>query len=186
MAETLKGFVPEVLEASELTASKLQRLAELVQRAEHLVVFTGAGVSTSAGLPDYRGPQGLWTRRLQGEAITDELPLKEAWEPTRAHRAIRRLQQRGVVHFVATTNVDGLHRKSGIPEEVLAELHGNSGSVRGEPCGFKHGRRLHRLCSVPSGYVEECEICLKRFYRSFVTRTAKGLFEHRTGRLLDL
>ncbi len=71
--------------------------------------------------------------------------------------AIARLHCSGLIKFVATTNVDDLHCKSGLPKESLAELHGNS-------------------------FVEECEKCLKQYKQSFVTRTATGLFEHRTGR----
>ena len=103
------------------------------------------------------GPEGVWTRKLKGELVSDDMGLNESWEPSLAHMAIARMQKNGWVKFVATTNVDDLHGKSGLPSDSLAELHGNS-------------------------FVEECEACLKRYKRSFVTRTATGLFEHRTGR----
>lgn len=105
----------------------------------------------------HRGPRGVWTRKLKGETVSDDLELKRSLQPSSAHMAIARLHCSGLIKFVATTNVDDLHCKSGLPKESLAELHGNS-------------------------FVEECEKCLKQYKQSFVTRTATGLFEHHTGR----
>ena len=99
----------------------------------------------------------MWTRKLKGERVSDDLGLDDSWQPSSAHMAIARLHSKGFIKFVATTNVDDLHGKSGVPEGSLAELHGNS-------------------------FVEECEKCLQRYKRSFVTRSATGLFEHHTGR----
>lgn len=138
--------------------SKVARLAEWWRAARHVVVFTGAGVSTAAGLPDYRGPEGLWTRKLRGEAVSEESLLGAAGgsAPTRAHAALARLHGAGLLAHVATTNVDGLHCRAGLPREVLSELHGNL-------------------------FVEECGACGARFERSHPVRTAAGLFEHGTG-----
>ena len=94
---------------------------------------------------------------MKGETVSDDLELERSLQPSSAHMAIARLHCSGLIKFVATTNVDDLHCKSGLPKESLAELHGNS-------------------------FVEECEKCLKQYKQSFVTRTATGLFEHRTGR----
>ena len=99
----------------------------------------------------------MWTRKLKGERVSDDLRLDDSWQPSSAHMAIARLHSNGFIKFVATTNVDDLHVKSGVPKDSLAELHGNS-------------------------FVEECEKCLKPYKRSFVTRNATGLFEHHTGR----
>jgi len=155
-----EDFATEHWDDCEVLQGKLKELQVLCQNAEHIVVFTGAGISTSAGLPDYRGPTGVWTKKLKGELVNDDLGLDESLRPSLAHMVIARLHSRGVIKFVATTNVDDLHGKSGLPQDSLAELHGNS-------------------------FVEECEKCLKRYKRNFVTRTATGLFEHRTGRYCD-
>ncbi|CAK9099609.1 unnamed protein product [Durusdinium trenchii] len=158
-----EDFATEHRDDPEELQRKLQDLLELCKEANYIVVFTGAGISTSIGLPDYRGPQGVWTRKLKGELVSDDLGLERSaqLQPSRSHWAISRLHQNGFIKFVSSTNVDGLHLKSGLPKACLAELHGNS-------------------------YVEECESCLKPFHRSFVTRTATGLFDHRTGRCLCL
>ncbi|CAE6952597.1 SIRT7 [Symbiodinium sp. CCMP2592] len=151
-----QDFASEMLDDRQQLQEKLQQLVALWREARSVVVFTGAGISTAAGLPDYRGPQGVWTRKLRGEAVTD-LDLHQGLEPTEAHRGIARLLKAGLVAFVATTNVDGLHKKAGLPSECLAELHGNS-------------------------FEEECGKCGSRFERDFVVRTATSLFDHETGR----
>ena len=155
-----EDFATEQWDESEVLQGKLSQLQKLCQDANHMVVFTGAGISTATGLPDYRGPRGVWTRKLKGETVSDDLELKRSLQPSSAHMAIARLYCSGLIKFVATTNVDDLHCKSGLPKESLAELHGNS-------------------------FVEECEKCLKQYKQSFVTRTATGLFEHHTGRYCE-
>mmetsp|Transcript_36924 Transcript_36924/g.82512 ORF Transcript_36924/g.82512 Transcript_36924/m.82512 type:complete len:314 (-) Transcript_36924:92-1033(-) len=149
-------FATEHRDEGEELEAKLHRLLDLWRSARSVVVFTGAGISTAAGLPDYRGPNGVWTRKLRGEAVSD-LQLDQHLQPTYAHRSLARLHEKGRLSFVATTNVDGLHKKAGLPSEALAELHGNS-------------------------FVEECASCGSRFERDFVVRSATGLFEHATGR----
>jgi len=104
--------------------------------AKHLVVFTGAGISTESGLPDFRGPDGLWTRRDRGLP-----PPKPAdWskvEPNKNHFAIVELQNMGKLSFLISQNVDNLHLKSGIHPDLLAELHGNIFKLRCVHCGTK-------------------------------------------------
>lgn len=112
--------------------TRIQTLAQWMFEAERLVVFTGAGISTESGLPDFRGPDGIWTRREKG------LPPKavdvdwSAVEPNETHRAIVALQEMGKLDFLISQNVDNLHLKSGIRSELLAELHGNIALLR---CG---------------------------------------------------
>ena len=114
-----------------------QRIDILAQRmlaAKHLVVFTGAGISTESGLPDFRGPDGIWTRRDKG------LPSKtrefSSAEPNAGHLAILELQKLGKLAFLISQNVDNLHLKSGIRPDFLAELHGNITKVRCAKCDF--------------------------------------------------
>ncbi|MDM8000521.1 MAG: Sir2 family NAD-dependent protein deacetylase [Dehalococcoidia bacterium] len=113
---------------------RINRLAEWMFGARHLVVFTGAGISTESGLADFRGPDGLWTRQAKG------LPAKSidfaSAEPNAGHLAIVELQRLGKLAFLISQNVDNLHLKSGIRPELIAELHGNITKLRCQSCEF--------------------------------------------------
>jgi NAD-dependent deacetylase len=114
-----------------------QRVADLAQwmfESRYLVVFTGAGISTESGLRDFRGPDGLWTRRDRGLSTPSQ--DFSAAEPNAGHRAIAELQNLGKLAFLISQNVDNLHLKSGINPELLAELHGNITKVRCDRCEF--------------------------------------------------
>ncbi len=127
---------------------RISELAKLIQSSKYLVVFTGAGISTESGLRDFRGPDGLWTRRDKG------LPTPaQDWtnvEPNSGHIAIAELQKLGKLAFLISQNVDNLHLKSGVKPELLAELHGNLTKVRCVKCEFKmdrmEGERECPLC----------------------------------------
>jgi NAD-dependent SIR2 family protein deacetylase len=114
---------------------RIETLAQWLFDANYIVVFTGAGVSTESGLPDFRGPDGIWTRQEKG------LPpprMTRPWsdmEPNQGHYAIRALQDLGRLKFLISQNVDNLHLKSGIRRELLAELHGNITTLRCQRCG---------------------------------------------------
>lgn len=114
--------------------NRIQTLAQLLYEAKRLVVFTGAGISTDSGLPDFRGPDGVWTRRDKG------LPPKNGkkdWtdsDPNIGHMAIIELQDMEKLDFLISQNVDNLHLKSGIRPELLAELHGNIALLRCRIC----------------------------------------------------
>jgi len=117
------------------TESKLTLLTQWIREANTIVWFTGAGISTESGLPDFRGPDGLWTRRDKGlPAKRSEKPWSEV-EPNPAHRAIVELEKMGKCAFLISQNVDNLHIKSGYPFAKMAELHGNTTRVRCRPCG---------------------------------------------------
>ncbi len=111
---------------------RLKTLAHWMFEAKHLVVFTGAGISTESGLPDFRGPDGIWTRQARG------LPPKgrdfSSVEPNAGHMAIAELQKLGKLSFLISQNVDNLHLRSGIRPELLAELHGNIARLRCSRC----------------------------------------------------
>ena len=114
--------------------TRIDRLAQWMYESSRLVVFTGAGISTASGLPDFRGPDGIWTRREKGLA-TPSRDFSSA-EPNAAHMAIVELQNTGKMTFLISQNVDNLHLKSGIRPDVLAELHGNVTKLRCTGCGF--------------------------------------------------
>lgn len=100
--------------------------------AKHLLVFTGAGISTESGLPDFRGPDGLWTRQAKG-LPPKPMPFSSV-EPNAGHMAIVELQELGKLDFLISQNVDNLHLKSGIRPDLLAELHGNVTKLRCTRC----------------------------------------------------
>ena len=127
---------------------RIDTLAQWMHESKYLVVFTGAGVSTESGLRDFRGPDGLWTRRDKGLSTPEQ-----DWsgvEPNAGHMAITELQNLGKLAFLISQNVDNLHLKSGIKPELLAELHGNLTKVRCDKCDFKmdriEGERECPLC----------------------------------------
>ena len=111
---------------------RITTLAQWMFEAKHLVVFTGAGISTESGLPDFRGPDGIWTRQAKG------LPTKarpfDSVNPNMGHMAIAELQKLGKLSFLISQNVDNLHLRSGIYPDLLAELHGNVTKLRCNRC----------------------------------------------------
>lgn len=117
---------------------RIDTLAKLMYLSRYLVVFTGAGISTESGLRDFRGPDGLWTRRDKGLS-TPKQDFTMA-EPNTGHHAITELQNLGKMEFLISQNVDNLHLKAGIKPELLAELHGNMTKVRCQQCDFKMDR----------------------------------------------
>ena len=117
---------------------RIDELARWMLESKYLVVFTGAGISTESGLRDFRGPDGLWTRRDKGLS-TPKQDFTGA-EPNAGHIAIHELQNLGKLAFLISQNVDNLHLESGINPEILAELHGNLTRVRCTECEFKMDR----------------------------------------------
>ncbi|KAF5948525.1 hypothetical protein HYC85_014482 [Camellia sinensis] len=114
----------------------IKKLALMIQKSKHLVVFTGAGISTSCGIPDFRGPKGVWTLQREGKGVPEaSLPFHRAM-PSMTHMALVELEKAGFLKF----NVDSLHLRSGIPREKLAELHGNSFREICSKCGVEYLR----------------------------------------------
>lgn len=133
---------------------EIDELAGLVQRARRAVVFTGAGISTECGIPDFRSPGGFWTRYKPidfSEFLASADTRLEAWRrflmiretigravPGPSHRAVARLMQLGHVASVITQNIDGLHQASGIAAEHIIEIHGNGTYAKCLGCGLRH------------------------------------------------
>jgi NAD-dependent SIR2 family protein deacetylase len=111
---------------------RIKTLAQWMFEAKHLVVFTGAGISTESGLPDFRGPDGIWTRQAKG--LPQKMRDFSSAEPNAGHMAIVELQKLGKLDFLISQNVDNLHLKSGIRPDLLAELHGNVTKLRCTRC----------------------------------------------------
>ncbi|HOJ72143.1 MAG TPA: Sir2 family NAD-dependent protein deacetylase [Syntrophorhabdaceae bacterium] len=119
---------------------RIEDLAKLMFKARYLVCFTGAGISTESGLPDFRGPDGLWTRRDKGLPPPPTTKPWHLYEPNQCHYAIVELQNMGKLKFLISQNVDNLHLKSGIKPELIAELHGNITKLRCPHCGMVYDR----------------------------------------------
>jgi NAD-dependent deacetylase len=125
----------------------------LVERARRIVVLTGAGISTDSGIPDFRGPQGLWTKDPAAEKsatiqayVSDPELRKRSWqsrlnspvwqsEPNPGHHALVTLERSGRLHTLVTQNIDGLHQKAGSDPEAIVEIHGTTRDVVCLRCG---------------------------------------------------
>ncbi len=129
----------------------MQAFSALLQQAESIVAFTGAGISTESGIPHFRSPGGIWSKyqpiNFQDFMASEEM-RRESWrrkfasqqviseaQPNSGHMALARLQQSGKLKAVITQNIDGLHQRSGIPDELVVELHGNSTYAHCLDCG---------------------------------------------------
>ena len=166
------------------------RTAKLLTSAKHCICFTGAGISTSAGIGDYRGKDGKWTqeeRQQQECSASAELEEGVAYEklrPTYTHEGISLLVERGLIKHVISQNCDGLNLLSGLPPDRLSELHGNVFLETCEKCGHVYERSYYTLDDTASLYYEELQDSgktnLKRPRHAKKCPTC-GL-SHRTGR----
>ena len=152
------------------------KIADLIVNAKRVVVFTGAGISTESGIPDFRSPGGIWERfdpeeftyqRLMGSPearkrwwqVFQKRGLTTDAEPNQAHLAIAELDKVGKLDCVITQNVDNLHQKAGLPDDKVLELHGNMRWVSclncGRRCPIEHVKaRLDKGEEIP-----DCEAC---------------------------
>jgi NAD-dependent deacetylase len=157
--------------------SSASLLAELLVDAGErgTVVFTGAGVSTESGIPDFRSPGGIWSRYapiMYDDYLRDPEMRRESWrrgleayasiaaaEPNAAHLALAEWYRTGLVSGVVTQNIDGLHQRAGLPDSAVVELHGNSHSVLCLSCDARFARaEVHKR--VEAGEVEPpCPVC---------------------------
>ena len=134
----------------------VEEIADLIAKANKVVVFTGAGISTESGLPDFRGPDGLWEKFdpmdfTYQRFVGDREARKRLWsmqrsvglnwhdvQPNPAHHAVAELERIGKLDCVITQNVDGLHQKAGNSEDLVIQLHGNMQWVKCLTCGARH------------------------------------------------
>ncbi|HLL38816.1 MAG TPA: Sir2 family NAD-dependent protein deacetylase [Rubrobacteraceae bacterium] len=120
---------------------QIETIARWIVEGEHIVAFTGAGISTDSGIPDFRGPEGVWTRRDVGlPAPRWRVPPGQV-KPNASHLSLFELQMLGKLQFLITQNTDNLHRQSGIRPELLAELHGNGQLMRCLSCDRRYTRQ---------------------------------------------
>ncbi|KAI3990438.1 hypothetical protein MKX01_021373 [Papaver californicum] len=130
----------EIFDSPQTLQEKIEELATIIKHSKHLVAFTGAGISTSCGIPDFRGPKGVWTLQRDGKRIPEaSLPFDRA-TPSFTHMALVELEKAGILKFLISQNVDSLHLRSGIPRDKLSELHGNSFRELCPSCGVEYAR----------------------------------------------
>jgi NAD-dependent deacetylase len=163
--------------ALEGTVAAARQLAQLFAEARAAVAFTGAGVSTESGIPDFRSPAGVWARFDPREFTYQNFmgshegrrrywalgrvtyPIIRAAAPGPAHLALAELHRRGRLACCITQNIDGLHQRAGLPDDLVIELHGNATRARCLECDFACSRdllhgRLEEGIDVP-----ECPAC---------------------------
>lgn len=153
----------------------LADLVELATPASRIVVMTGAGISTESGIPDYRGPNGLWatqkpptigdyatnadTRRSYWARRRETYPEMVAREPNRGHAAIANLDRAGRLLAVVTQNIDGLHQRAGVDPDRVLELHGTTHVVRCMACEQRYDA-LEVQAKLEAGEEDpRCEAC---------------------------
>jgi len=152
-----------------------QALADLLRSARRVVVFTGAGISTESGIPDFRSPGGIWSQMkpiTYQEFVADEDKRREAWtrafsgvarwtgsKPNAGHRAVAELMAAGKVSAVITQNVDNLHQDGGADPERVIELHGNAGYATCLDCGLRHELADLKAPFLEHGRVPACRDC---------------------------
>ena len=155
--------------------SAISRLATLIAGSARIVVFTGAGISTESGIPDFRSPGGLWSRMKPIDFDTfihSEGARREAWQrtfsgvagwvgakPNEGHFSIARLVDAGKVSHVITQNVDNLHQDAGVPAQKVIELHGNAGYAACLVCGLRHELVDLRGPFLEQGTLPTCRAC---------------------------
>lgn len=171
----------------------METLLEYLVAAERVVIFTGAGISTAAGIPDFRGVTGAAAMRpeisihdfLESAAARQRYwALKcedffawQALKPTAAHEAMVTLQRLGKLAGVLTQNIDGLHRRSGIAPELLVELHGSLDEVVCVSCGFSEPAAPWMAAFQETGEVPLCPACGERFLKPGVIQFGESLRE---------
>jgi NAD-dependent deacetylase len=150
-------------------------LARLLAQSRRAAVFTGAGISTESGVPDFRSPGGIWSRMkpiYYQEFLASEDKRREAWtrtfsgamrwtgaKPNAGHHAVARLVGRGKVSAIITQNVDNLHQDSGVPASQVIELHGNGSYATCLNCGLRHELEVLKQSFLGRGEIPTCRDC---------------------------
>ena len=154
-------------------AAQVAALVAMIAAAEDVVAFTGAGISTESGVPDFRSPGSPWLANMPidfRQFVADPAARAEAWRrkfamddiyrgvaPSRGHRALARLAALGKVSAIITQNIDNLHQASGVPEAALIELHGNGSYARCLDCGERHELSEVRRAFEAAGAAPTCD-----------------------------
>jgi len=152
-----------------------RELKHAIDMAHRVVVFTGAGVSTESGIPDFRSPGGIWTKltpimfddyvrsaELRAEAWRRKFEIDstiEQAEPNKGHMAIAKLIDMGKATHVITQNIDNLHQDSGVPDDKIIELHGNGTYAKCLSCSWRYELDEIKAAFEASGAAPDCKMC---------------------------
>ena len=152
-----------------------EALADLLRTSERAVVFTGAGISTESGIPDFRSPGGIWTKMMPinfEDFVASAEARRESWrrrfemegtwnavKPNAGHAAVAELVQRGKVTHVITQNIDNLHQDSGVPANCVIELHGNTRYAKCLTCNTRMEIADIRAHFDKVGEPPDCKFC---------------------------
>jgi NAD-dependent deacetylase len=135
--------------------TELETVASWIRDARLIVVLTGAGISTESGIPDFRGPQGVWTKNPDAEKaaniqyyMSDPEIRRRSWQnrsrssmwqadPNAGHRALAELERKAALHTLVTQNIDRLHHRAGNSPDRIIEIHGNAHEVKCMECGWR-------------------------------------------------
>jgi NAD-dependent deacetylase len=167
------SFISMKQERADITAGVA--LANMVRDSNRAVIFTGAGISTESGIPDFRSPTGIWTQMAPidfRDFMASEEMRRESWRrkfasektiaeaaPNAGHLAVATWVGRGDVSAIITQNIDGLHQKSGIPDHQVIELHGNSTYASCLDCGKRYELAVIKQSFMGRDELPICEAC---------------------------
>ncbi|CAE7560161.1 SRT1 [Symbiodinium natans] len=136
----LAAATAEYFDSAQELRQKAQEAASLLRQSSRAICFTGAGLSTAAGLGDYRGKRGKWT--LEGQGVSEAYTtVYEELRPTFGHEAVAKLVEMGKIRYVISQNADGLHHLSGIPYTKLSDVHGSAFTEYCPSCGKRYVRQ---------------------------------------------
>src|ERR1700710_3008665 len=162
--------------ASDLR-SGVEQLGDMIAEARAIVPFTGAGISTETGIPDFRSPGGLWTRNRPipfDEFVASQEARDESWRrrfgvertfaaapPGRGHRALASLYKAGKIPAIVTQNIDNLHQVSAFAADDVVELHGNTTYARCIGCGQAYDLAWVKARFDSAGRAPDCTACVE-------------------------
>ena len=174
------------------------RLRDMIAAAESVVIFTGAGISTESGIPDFRSPGGLWTKYQPidfGDFMASEEMRRESWRrkfamdpamtaavPNRGHRAVAHLVDTDKVSAVITQNIDGLHQASGIPDMQVIELHGNATYAKCLTCGLRHELAPIKAAFLADETMPVCTGCGSEYMKTATISFGQSMPEEQMAR----
>ena len=178
------GLTPSTLAPTDSTGTRardpqwqaqIDGLSAHLQQAQRIVVFTGAGISTESGIPDFRGPAGVWKTMTPidfGDFVRSETVRRESWRrkfsgpdlmatatPNTGHIGVAKLAQLGKLHCVITQNVDGLHQRAGVDDDQVIEVHGNANYATCLDCHQRYELAPIKQAFTQNDQLPYCEDC---------------------------